>query len=116
MTKPILILIQCQDDVGLVAKIANALAQYRLNIVTMREFVDEEAGKFFVRVVCTGILENTEELFSALKQNLPENASIKINPVRAKKINHTGHQRASLSGRYSDSPSFSKPGIRIFRL
>ncbi|EFK57255.1 formyltetrahydrofolate deformylase [Sphingobacterium spiritivorum] len=86
MTKPILILIQCQDDVGLVAKIANALAQYRLNIVTMREFVDEEAGKFFVRVVCTGKLENTEELFSALQQSLPDNASIKINPSERKKI------------------------------
>ncbi|HAL52455.1 MAG TPA: formyltetrahydrofolate deformylase, partial [Sphingobacterium sp.] len=42
-----LILIQCQDAVGLDVNISNTLAKYQLNIVTMREYVDEEDNKFF---------------------------------------------------------------------
>ena len=81
-----LILIQCQDAVGLVANISNTLAKYQLNIVTMREYVDEEANKFFLRVVCNGIVPEQKQLSDSLAEVLPPSAQIQINPNNRKKI------------------------------
>ncbi|MGE8430098.1 MAG: formyltetrahydrofolate deformylase [Sphingobacterium sp.] len=81
-----LILIQCQDAVGLVANISNTLAKYQLNIVTMREYVDEEANKFFVRVVCNGLMPEQKQLSDSLSKVLPPSAQIQINPNNRKKI------------------------------
>ncbi|WP_312338482.1 formyltetrahydrofolate deformylase [Sphingobacterium sp.] len=81
-----LILIQCQDAVGLVANISNTLAKYQLNIVTMREYVDEEANKFFVRIVCNGLVAEQKQLSDSLSEVLPPSAQIQINPNNRKKI------------------------------
>jgi formyltetrahydrofolate deformylase len=81
-----LILIQCQDAVGLVANISNTLAKFQLNIVTMREYVDEEANKFFVRVVCNGLVPEQKQLSDSLAEVLPPSAQIQINPNNRKKI------------------------------
>lgn len=86
MQQQTLVLIQCADEVGLVARISNVLANQQLNIVTMREYVDEANNKFFVRVVCSGIPENADNLKQELTKTLPSNASIKINPANRKKI------------------------------
>lgn len=81
-----LILIQCQDAVGLVASIAQIIAKHQLNIVTMREFVDEENKKFFLRVVCSGVPASPAALQQDLYADLPANASVTINPDRQKKL------------------------------
>lgn len=81
-----LILIQCQDAVGLVANISNVLAQHQLNIVTMREFVDEKENKFFVRVACSGVLSNQQKLQQDLQAQLPKNTLLSINPDIQKKL------------------------------
>lgn len=47
--------IQCDDRVGLVADIAAVLAKSGCNIVSVREHVDSEENKFFVRIVTDGI-------------------------------------------------------------
>jgi formyltetrahydrofolate deformylase len=86
MTQQTLILIQCQDAVGLVSNISNVLAKHKLNIITMREYVDQENNKFFVRVVCTGNVEESNGLYSHLKAVLPEKASIAINPSKRKRL------------------------------
>ncbi|UIR55079.1 formyltetrahydrofolate deformylase [Sphingobacterium sp. SRCM116780] len=86
MQNQTLILIQCQDAVGLVARIANTVAAYHLNIVTMREFVDEEANKFFVRVACNGELNDSDLLIASLKDVLPKDAEVSVNPSQRKKI------------------------------
>lgn len=44
----LLVLIQCRDEVGLVAHITSILASHQLNIIAMREFVDEEEQRFFL--------------------------------------------------------------------
>ena len=41
------IIIQCEDRVGLVADIATVLAKAGSNIISMREHVDPEENKFF---------------------------------------------------------------------
>ncbi len=86
MTQQTLILIQCQDAVGLVSNISNVLAKHKLNIITMREYVDQENNKFFVRVVCTGNVEESNGLYSHLKAVLPEKATIAINPSKTKRL------------------------------
>ena len=86
MNNQTLILIQCKDAVGLVAIISNVLANHQLNIVTMREYVDELDNKFFVRVVCTGILKNQDALFEELLAVLPKETQLKINPQLKKRL------------------------------
>ncbi|HLT87148.1 MAG TPA: formyltetrahydrofolate deformylase [Sphingobacterium sp.] len=86
MNNQTLILIQCQDAVGLVASVAHVIAKHHLNIVTMREFVDEENRKFFVRVVCSGVPTATLLLQQDLEDNLPAHAQVSINPAREKKL------------------------------
>lgn len=81
-----LVLIQCKDKVGLVAGITHILANHQLNIVTMREFVDEREQRFFARVSCTGFITNTEQLQIELQQFLPAQAVIKVVPKQDKAI------------------------------
>ncbi|ERJ60557.1 hypothetical protein M472_19490 [Sphingobacterium paucimobilis HER1398] len=52
----------------------------------MREYVDEENNKFFVRVVCSGQPQSTESLLEDLRNTLPQNAEIQINPTHRKKL------------------------------
>ena len=86
MHKQTLILIKCKDAVGLVSAISNTVAKHQLNIITMREYVDEEHGRFFVRVVCAGEPQNPDDFAADLRERLPSNAEIVINPSRKKKI------------------------------
>lgn len=86
MQNQTLILIQCKDAVGLVAGISNVVAKHELNIITMREYVDEESNKFFVRVVCSGMLSSEETLMQDLMLQLPKNSTISLSPAQRKKI------------------------------
>ncbi|MES2809432.1 MAG: formyltetrahydrofolate deformylase [Bacteroidota bacterium] len=80
-----IIVIQCRDKVGLVGAIASVLAQHQLNIVSMREYVDKTENLFFMRLEVdeTG---NTPALETMIKQVLPPDALITINPLPEKKI------------------------------
>ena len=79
------IVIQCKDQVGLVASISTVLKDKGINIISMREFVNTEDNRFFVRIETAesntaGIIENE------LKAVLPGDAAIKVNPLPDKKI------------------------------
>jgi len=80
-----IILIQCRDQVGLVAAISGVLASEGMNIVSLREYVDKQANLFFMRVEAeegpdAAILEKR------LLQVLPIDAVVKVNPKPEKKI------------------------------
>lgn len=79
------IIIQCEDRVGLVADIATVLANAGCNIVSMREHVDPEENKFFVRVVADGI-KSPQDIEKAIIDVLPDNAIVRVNPIPEKKI------------------------------
>lgn len=81
-----LLLIKCKDEVGLVTIITRILADNKLNITAMREFVDESAGRFFTRIEFNGLIENESALYNQLTAHLPEEASVIINPNPKKKI------------------------------
>ncbi len=80
-----IILVQCKDQVGLVAAVSGALSIEHLNIVSLREYVDKAANLFFMRV------EVEEERPAAILQQklqvvLPSDAVIAVNPLPEKKI------------------------------
>lgn len=80
------ILISCPDQVGLVTNITRVLAAHHLNIIAMREFVDEANKSFFTRIACTGEFEETENLRNKLLENLPNAATVNLITQNQKKI------------------------------
>src|SRR5690606_27628511 len=84
--KSTLILVQCKDAIGLVTSISQVLASHGLNIIAMREFVDELSSSFFARIEFRGEVSDDVLLYKELEDSLPENALIKINPSTKKKI------------------------------
>jgi len=80
------ILISCTDKVGLVTNITSVLAANQLNIVAMREFVDEANKAFFTRIACTGELNDEEKLKFKLLENLPDAAEVNLITQVEKKI------------------------------
>ncbi|MEC3881073.1 formyltetrahydrofolate deformylase [Parapedobacter sp. 10938] len=86
MINQTLILIQCHDAVGLVGQIANTVARHTLNIVTMREYVDEAAERFYVRIVCAGKAKDNELLTTDLIEALPAGATVTVNPPQQKRL------------------------------
>ncbi|WP_421945609.1 formyltetrahydrofolate deformylase [Pedobacter sp.] len=83
------ILISCPDKVGLVTNITRVLAAHQLNIVAMREFVDEANKAFFTRIACTGDLDEPKKLEEKLLENLPDSSEVSL-------INHAEKQIAVL--------------------
>ncbi|TDX00985.1 formyltetrahydrofolate deformylase [Dinghuibacter silviterrae] len=78
------VVIQCKDQVGLVAAISAVLAGHGLNIVSIRENVDAERGLFFARLVVEG--DATPLLSEELRLVLPGGATIHVNPEPLKKV------------------------------
>jgi formyltetrahydrofolate deformylase len=80
-----IIVIQCIDRVGLVASISAILSKNLLNIVSLREHVDQADNLFFIRMEVSysgdgAILEKQ------LQNVLPDEANITINPLPNKKV------------------------------
>jgi len=80
------VLISCADQVGLVTNITRILAVHQLNIIAMREFVDEENKAFFTRIACTGPLPDKDVLENELLRNLPHQAEVSLVTAKQKKI------------------------------
>lgn len=80
-----IIVIQCKDQVGLVAGISGVLAANNINIVSMREHVDASENRFFMRLETTALTEVTI-LQQQLLGVLPDNATVQVNPLPEKKI------------------------------
>lgn len=80
-----IVVIQCKDKVGLVAAITGALAEKQLNIVSLREHVDKTALRFFIRI---DVEQPTPPpgLEQKIKDLLPPDALVTINPLPEKKI------------------------------
>jgi len=80
-----IIVIQCTDQVGLVASITKVMAKEQLNIVSMREHVDQAQNRFFMRLEIT-YGGDGRQLGEKLRSVLPSDASIGINPLPEKKV------------------------------
>lgn len=80
-----IILIQSVDRVGLVADVSAILAKSGLNIVSLREFVDKSDNRFFMRIAAEHETDPIA-LESAIREVLPPDALVSINPRPDKKI------------------------------
>jgi len=79
------VLVDANDEKGLVHKVSNVFYNYDLNILSNSEFVDRESNKFFMRSVVEGNVDK-DELIKALVQVLPVNSSIKVVTPKKKNI------------------------------
>lgn len=77
--------IQCIDRVGLVAAISGVLARQQLNIVSLREHVDKAENRFFLRVQVEQHAD-TLSIEEQLRQVLPPDAVILVNPLPEKRV------------------------------
>jgi formyltetrahydrofolate deformylase len=80
-----IVVIQCKDQVGLVAAITGVLSKEQLNIVSLREHVDKVENRFFFRVEVEQDA-NATDLESKLQAVLPSDAIITVNPLPEKKV------------------------------
>jgi len=79
------VLIDANDEKGLVHKISNIFFNYDLNILSNSEFVDKENNKFFMRSIVDGAVDK-KELVDAINAVLPKNASVKVIEPKKKNI------------------------------
>ncbi|NPA03521.1 MAG: formyltetrahydrofolate deformylase [Epsilonproteobacteria bacterium] len=79
------VLIDCPDEKGLVFRVSKIFFEQGLNIQKNDEFVDLLKNKFFMRSVVVGEIEK-EELKTALKKVLPQEANVKVITPHKKKI------------------------------
>ncbi len=79
------VLIDANDEKGLVHKVSSIFYKYDLNILSNSEFVDKESNKFFMRSVVEGAV-NKKDLTDAINAVLPENSSVKVIEPQKKNI------------------------------
>ncbi|MDH2927204.1 formyltetrahydrofolate deformylase [Lonepinella koalarum] len=81
-----ILLTDCPDDKGLIAKITNICYKHQLNIIHNNEFVDFETKHFFMRTELQGIF-NEETLLADLAFSLPQGTNCRlIDSSRKKRI------------------------------
>lgn len=80
-----ILLTECPDDTGLVAKITNICYKHQLNIVKNSEFVDSDSRRFFMRTELQGIF-NDHTLLADLQFTLPQGSSYKLVAQKRKRI------------------------------
>ena len=79
------VLIDANDEKGLVYKVSTIFFENDLNIISNSEFVDKENNKFFMRSVVDGAI-NKQSLITAIEAVLPENSSVKVIEPKKKNI------------------------------
>jgi formyltetrahydrofolate deformylase len=71
-----LLLIDCQDQLGLVTRVTGSLFRQGLNIISNHEFVDRETSRFFMRTEFTG--DHPADLVPEIQALLPPGASVRV--------------------------------------
>ena len=79
------VLIDANDEKGLVYKVSSVFVNHGLNMVSNSEFVDNESNKFFMRSIVDGDV-NKKQLSQEILSVLPKNSSVKILEPKKKNI------------------------------
>ena len=96
MNKHIL-LIKSPDEKGLVYRITKTLFAHDLNIISNDEFVEQETGTFFMRTAFEGNT-STDQLLSELQAELSDDAKVRLETPRKKRIVVLGTKEAHCLG------------------
>ncbi|KVX00304.1 formyltetrahydrofolate deformylase [Shewanella frigidimarina] len=75
----------CADAQGLIAKITNVCFAHQLNIIKNTEFVDHTQGRFFMRAELEGVFDD-ERLLNELREVLPAQNHMKLVDMGKKRI------------------------------
>lgn len=81
-----ILLTECSDAVGLIARVTSICFKYNLNIVHQDQFASED-GRFFMRTVLSGIFANEENFLAEVNSVLPQDAKVRL----------TGNQKRRLA-------------------
>ena len=79
------VLIDANDEKGLVHKVSSIFYNSDLNILSNSEFVDKDNNKFFMRSVVDGAIDQ-QELTNAINDVLPNNSSVRVIAPKKKNI------------------------------
>jgi formyltetrahydrofolate deformylase len=79
------LLVECPDRRGLVHDISGVLLRHGANVVGNHEFVDREAGRFFMRTEFDGAVDAVE-LVSETRALMPAGASVRVAGPGPKRI------------------------------
>lgn len=80
-----ILLTECPDATGLVAKITNICYKHQLNIIKNSEFVESDTRRFFMRTELEGIF-NDETFLADLAFTLPEGSNYQLIAEKRKKV------------------------------
>ena len=80
-----ILLTDCPDAQGLIAKITYICYKHQLNIIKNDEFVDHSQGRFFMRTELEGRF-NDETLLGDLDDTLPQGAKRRLVPAGKKRV------------------------------
>ncbi len=84
-----ILLTECKDDVGLIAKITNVCFLFHLNVIRQDQFASHEDSRFFMRTVIEGNFADEqicETLINTVKNVLPEGAEVRLKDERRRKL------------------------------
>ncbi len=79
------VLIDANDEKGLVHKVSSVFYEHEMNILSNSEFVDKENNKFFMRSVVDGDIDALK-LSGFLQELLPKSASVRVIEPKKKNI------------------------------
>lgn len=79
------VLIDANDEKGLVYKVSKLFFEHGFNILNNREFVDKENAKFFMRSVIDGDV-GKDTLIANLKDILPAHANVRVVEPQKKNV------------------------------
>ncbi len=79
------LLAQCPDEEGLIAKITSLCFEHGLNITRNNEFVDKQHGRFFMRTELDGNFDNLD-LVAQLQQSLPAGSQLSLHGTEPTKV------------------------------
>ncbi len=80
-----ILLIDSNDETGLVYRVSKVLYEHQLNVEKNNEFVDKDKNKFFMRTEFSGEID-PEIIEKELREILPSHANIKLLKQRKKDI------------------------------
>ena len=84
-----ILLTECTDDVGLIAKITNVCSLFHFNVIRQDQFASSEDNKFFMRTVIEGEFsdEKSNETFvNTVTGVLPQGAHVRLVGTGRKKL------------------------------
>ncbi|HLJ09814.1 MAG TPA: ACT domain-containing protein, partial [Planctomycetaceae bacterium] len=76
-----ILLIDCPDETGLVHRVTGVLYRHGCNVVSNNEFVDRDAGHFFMRTEFSGAPgaeQEPDQIARELRASLPPTATIRL--------------------------------------